>query len=55
MKHLRLLGIALLAIFALGAVVVATASATEPGLLYLEKEGKVRLNSALRAEQANLT
>jgi hypothetical protein len=37
MKHLRLLGIALLAIFALGAVAAATASALEPGLLYLEK------------------
>jgi hypothetical protein len=36
MKRVRLLGIAILAIFAVGAVAAATASATEAGLLYLE-------------------
>jgi hypothetical protein len=39
MKRLRLLGLAILAIFALGAATSATVSATEAGLLYLEKSG----------------
>jgi hypothetical protein len=38
MKRVRLLGLALMAVFTLGAVAAATASATEAGLLYLEGE-----------------
>jgi hypothetical protein len=40
-RLLGLLGVALLAIFALGAMASAMASATEAGLLYLEKAEKV--------------
>jgi hypothetical protein len=45
MRHVKLLGIALLAIFALGVVAAASASATEPsGILYLPKqEGPVEV------------
>jgi hypothetical protein len=38
MKQLRLMGLALMAVFALGVVVVASASAAEAGLLYLTGE-----------------
>jgi hypothetical protein len=41
MRQLRLLGLTLIAAFALAAMAAATASATEPGLLPLEKEFKV--------------
>jgi hypothetical protein len=41
MRLLRLLGLTLMAVFSLGAVAAATASATEPGLLPLATEFKV--------------
>jgi hypothetical protein len=40
MKRVRLLGLALLAVFALGVIAAATASATEAGILPLEKTFK---------------
>ena len=38
MKRLRPLGLALIAVFAIGVIAAATASAAEPGLLFLGKE-----------------
>jgi hypothetical protein len=54
MRHLRMLGLMLLAALSLGSFAAATASATEPGLLPLEK-AEVKVTSAKSTGKAVLT
>lgn len=54
MKRLGLLGLTLMAVFALGAVAAATASAVEPGVLTLAEVAKLEIKQPKAEARANV-